>query len=59
MSGMFYGCFSLLKLDLSNFNIKKVTKANGMFFQCKSLKMKNIKINDNNVYEFIKKNINK
>ena len=34
---MFYGCNSLISLDLSNFNTQNVTNMNGMFYNCNSL----------------------
>ena len=38
MSFMFYGCSSLQELDLSNFNITKVSQMDDMFKGCDSLK---------------------
>ena len=35
---MFYGCNSLISLDLSNFDISNVENMNYMFYECKSLK---------------------
>ena len=47
---MFYGCLSLEKLNLSNFNIDKVTNTSFMFYNCSSLKelivSSNFKAND-------------
>jgi len=37
MSFMFYWCFGLTSLDLSNFNTAKVTNMEGMFSQCRDL----------------------
>ena len=37
MYSMFYDCNSLAYLDLSNFNIQKVTDRNFMFYGCNSL----------------------
>ena len=34
---MFGGCFSLTKINLSNFNTHNVTNMSGMFFECYSL----------------------
>ena len=42
MSYMFYGCSSLKKLNLSNFNTNNVTDMSGIFFECKSLKEINL-----------------
>ena len=38
MSGMFYGCSNLNKLDVSNWNTSNVTSMNQMFWGCKLLK---------------------
>ena len=38
MSQMFYGCESLVSLDLSHFNTSKVTEMWMMFYECTSLK---------------------
>ena len=38
MGAMFYGCFSLTSLDLSNFNTSKVTYMREMFSYCSDLK---------------------
>ena len=35
---MFYGCNSLISLDLSNFNTQNVTNMGCMFYHCNSLK---------------------
>ena len=35
---MFFGCNSLISLDLSNFNTQNVTNMRCMFFGCNSLK---------------------
>ena len=37
MSFMFYGCYALASLDLSNFNTTKVENMFGMFFDCENL----------------------
>ena len=37
MSFMFYGCYALASLDLSNFNTTKVENMFGMFFNCENL----------------------
>ena len=34
---MFYGCKSLINIDLSNFNTQKVINMDSMFYRCKSL----------------------
>ena len=39
---MFYGCYALISLDLSNFYIKNVTNMEYMFFGCNSLIKLNI-----------------
>ncbi len=38
---MFYGCSSLISLDLPNFNTKNVTNMRDMFYGCKSLDLSN------------------
>ena len=41
MIGMLYGCYSLIKFNISNFNITPETKIGGMFSKCTNeLKMK-------------------
>ena len=35
---MFFGCYSLKVLNISNFNFTKVKYLNGMFYGCSSLK---------------------
>ena len=42
MSYMFIGCISLKKLNLSNFNNKKMTNIECMFYNCISLEELNI-----------------
>ena len=37
MSFMFYGCYALASLDLSNFNTANVTDMSNMFFRCENL----------------------
>lgn len=37
MNGMFYGCWGLTSLDVSNFNTSNVTDMSVMFYQCRSL----------------------
>ena len=37
MSGMFYGCYALTTLDVSNFDTKNVTNMNNMFHWCLAL----------------------
>ena len=50
MSYMFYGCSSLINLNLSNFNTNNVTNMSGMFNECSSLKVLNLNnFNTNNV----------
>ena len=50
MVGMFYGCSSLKKLNLNNFNTNKVTKISCMFHGCTLLKELNLdNFNTNNV----------
>ena len=47
---MFYGCSSLINIDLSNFNTNNVTNMNRMFFGCSSLKNIDLSnFNTNNV----------
>ena len=50
MDGMFYRCYSLKELDLSNFNTDNVTTMQWMFRECPLLKKLNLsKFNTNNV----------
>ena len=50
MTGMFYGCSSLERLNLNNFDTSNVTNMNGMFEGCSSLKKLNLSsFNTNNV----------
>ena len=42
MTGMFYECKSLKKLDLSGFDTSKVTSMNVMFYECSGLQELNI-----------------
>ena len=50
MCGMFNGCSSLTKLNISNFTTTNVTYMNGMFYGCSSLKELNLnKLITNNV----------
>lgn len=42
MRGLFCGCKSLLKLDLSTFNTSKVTEMSGMFQYCSNLQEVNL-----------------
>ena len=50
MGYMFYGCSSLKKLNISNFNTNNVTDMSGMFSGCSSLKELNLSnFNTNNV----------
>ena len=37
LSGTFFDCYSLKKLNLSNFNTSKVTKMDFMFYECDTL----------------------
>ena len=37
ISSMFYGCSSLTSIDLSNFDVSKITNFQYMFYNCKSL----------------------
>ena len=47
---MFYGCYSLNKLNLSNFNTKSVKNMKSVFMNCYSLKEINLfKYNTENV----------
>ena len=47
---MFYGCSSLKKLNLSNFNTNNVKDMRDMFYGCSSLKELNLSnFNTNNV----------
>ena len=42
MNGMFYGCWKLKSLDLSNFNTKNVTDMSYMFDFCSNLTTLNL-----------------
>ena len=53
MIGMFYGCSSLLSLDLSNFNTQNVASMEGMFFNCSSLSSDLSNFNTQNVKSMI------
>ena len=55
MSGMFYDCYSLISLDLSNFNTQNVTDMNRMFYRCKSLKRENIITKDDKILKALDK----
>ena len=55
MNGMFYGCSSLTNIGLSNFDTKNVTDMGCMFKGCKSLKIQNVKTNDKQIIELMKK----
>ena len=47
---MFYGCFSLKELNLSNFKASNATNMNSMFYGCSKLKELNLSnFNTNNV----------
>ena len=49
MRGMFKGCSSITNLNLSNFDTKNVTDMSYMFDGCKSLKIENVKTNDEKI----------
>ena len=40
MSYMFYNCYKLTNLDLSNFNSQNVTSMSNMLASCESFKMR-------------------
>ena len=40
---MFYNCFSLSSLNISNFNTSQVTSMNNMFYNCSKLEYINFK----------------
>jgi surface protein len=42
MNGMFYGCESLNKLNLANFQIENNTDVSCLFHECKKLKKSNV-----------------
>jgi surface protein len=48
MSGMFYNCSLLKKLDLSSFNTNQVTNMSHMFYNCSSLKELNLSLFNTN-----------
>ena len=47
MNSMFYGCKSLVSIDLSNYNNQNMPNINSMFFGCNSL----LKLNISNVLD--------
>ena len=50
MIGVFYGCSSLININLSNFNTNNVTDMSDMFRNCSSLTSLNLSnFNTNNV----------
>jgi len=50
LRNMFYNCYSLTSLDLSNFNTNNVINMNNMFYNCSSLTSLNLdNFNTNNV----------
>ena len=53
MRNMFYGCYSLISLDLSNFNTQNVTNMNLMFYFCDSLKKENIITKDDKILKIL------
>ena len=57
MRNMFYGCYSLISLDLSNFNTQNVTNMNLMFYFCDSLKKENIITKDNKILNEFKNQV--
>ena len=52
---MFYGCNSLISLDLSNFNTQNVTNMRGMLAGCNSLKKENIITKDDTIVKELDK----
>ena len=46
---MFYGCSSIIEIDLSHFILSRVTMMNAMFYGCSSLKKFNISFQSSNV----------
>ena len=59
---MFYECYSLTSLNLSNFNTNNVTDMSYMFFNCSSLtslNLLNFEINKKTNFEKIFKSLNK
>ena len=54
MSYMFYNCYKLTNLDLSNFNSQNVTSKSNMFDSYESLKKENIITKDNRILNFFK-----
>ena len=49
MSGMFFEFFSLINVDLSNFNTNNVTYMRWMFSGCSKLKKENVITNDKKI----------
>ena len=54
MNSMFYGCSSLININLSNFNTKNVKNMVSMFGECTSLKKENIIIKDKKILDDIR-----
>ena len=52
---MFWGCKSLISLDLSNFNTQNVTDMGCMFSGCNSLKRENIITKDDKILKALDK----
>ena len=61
MNGMFLGCSSLNKIDISNFNTNNVTHMGFMFGECSSLNKNNIIFKDKRIFNnrtlFLKGNV--
>jgi len=53
MIGMFSGCSSLTKIDLSKFNTRNNTGMRNIFNGCSSLKKKNVITNDEKILQEI------
>jgi len=56
---MFYECYKLININLSNFNTQNVTNMRGMFLACRSLKKENIITNDEKILQQISYNLTK
>ena len=53
MSELFYGCESLISLNLINFKFKNVNSMTKMFGYCSSLKIVNFSVLDNDITEIV------
>ena len=54
---MFFGCSSLTKIDLSNFNTQNINDLNSMFEGCSSLLKENAIIKDSRINIIFENNL--